>query len=89
MKTVEPDFEMPRPVAFSSNQEISRIMGSEGKYSAVLKINGDLKTVRPGDQLPGGATVRYISSSSVVIDENGKTRTLHIKNVDAIYSAMR
>jgi type IV pilus biogenesis protein PilP len=80
--------EKPKPVL--SNAEISRITGAEGKYSAVLRLaNGDMKTVKAGDQVADHATVRWISSSSVVVEENGETHTLHIKNVDAIFSAMR
>jgi len=80
--------ENERPHPLSSGTEISRIVGSEGRYSAVLKIDGATKTVRVGDMV-GGGTVRFISASSVVIEDKGETRTLHIKNVDAIFSTMR
>jgi type IV pilus biogenesis protein PilP len=84
----QPVFRKPAPS--TANIEISRISGSEGRYSAMLKLsNGDLKTVRSGDQVAPDVTVQAIASSSVVLDENGKTRTLHIKNVDVIYSALR
>jgi endonuclease YncB( thermonuclease family) len=34
-------------------------------------------------------TVRWITSSTVQVEENGETHTLRVKGVDAIYSAMR
>jgi type IV pilus biogenesis protein PilP len=68
--------------------EISRIVGTDGRYTAVIKLAGETKAVKVGDHI-SGATVRSISPSSVEIEENGETHTLHIKNVDTIYSAMR
>lgn len=73
-----------------SGMEISRITGVDGKYTALLKLaNGETKSVKVGEHISGDSTVRSINSSSVEIEENGETHTLHIKNVDAVYSAMR
>ena len=49
---------------------------------------GDVKAVHVGDVVNTG-TVRSITASSVVIAGKGEPYTLHIKNVDTIYSAMR
>ena len=74
----------------SGGWEIARISGSDGKYVAFLRLaDGDLKPVKTGDQIFNGTTVRAITSSSVEIEENGEPHTLHIKNVDFVYSAMR
>jgi hypothetical protein len=51
--------------------------------------NGEVRPVRIGDTVSDHATVRWISASTVLIEENGATHTLRIKNVNAIYSAMR
>ncbi len=79
---------LPKPLP-QPGIEISRIVGSEGRYAAVLRVSGELKTFRAGDQVSSKTSVRSISASSVVLDENGEVRTLRVKNVDAIYSAMR
>ncbi len=73
----------------SGRPEISRISGTEGKYVAVLKMpDGEKKSVKAGEKFSHG-TVRSITSSSVEIADKGTSYTLRIKNVDAIYSAMR
>ncbi len=88
--TPEKPPEKEKPKSVMTNLEISRITGANGKYDAVLRLgSGELKPVRTGDKLSDTATVRWISSSSVLVEENGETHTLHIKNVDAIFSAMR
>ncbi|MGB9152416.1 MAG: type IV pilus biogenesis protein PilP [Alphaproteobacteria bacterium] len=80
----------PPPRKSTGSAEITRIVGTDGKYTAVLKLaGGEVKAVRVGDQIFTDGTVRSITSSSVGIEENGETHTLHIKNVDTIYSAMR
>jgi type IV pilus biogenesis protein PilP len=79
-----------KPKSTITDIEVSRITGADGKYSAVLKMaNGDMKPVRAGDKITDHATVRWISSSSVLVEEYGETHTIRIKNVDAIFSAMR
>jgi type IV pilus biogenesis protein PilP len=71
-----------------SKPEISRIVGADGKYEAVLKMSdGETRTVRIGDTLNGG-TVRWITPSAVGFDEKGQTSVLHIKNVDIVSSAL-
>jgi type II secretory pathway component PulC len=77
----------PKPIA--PNVELARITGTDGHYSAVLRVNGDLKTYAVGDQVSSHETIKYISLSTVVLEDNGQPHTLHIKGVDAIYNAMR
>jgi type IV pilus biogenesis protein PilP len=73
-----------------SGIEIARITGTDGKYTALLKMaGGETKSVKVGDHIFDDTTVRSISSSSVEIEKNGEPRTLQIKNIDTIYSAMR
>jgi type IV pilus biogenesis protein PilP len=79
----------PEPV-LHARPEISRISGTDGKYTAVLKLpGGEIKSVKVGDQLSNGEVVSSISASSVGVEGKGTSYALHIKNVDAIYSAMR
>lgn len=74
----------------SSRPEISHIYGTGGRYTAVLRLsNGDLRSVRVGDKLSGGDTVRAISSSSVDVGGKEKAYTLRVKNIDMVYSSMR
>jgi type IV pilus biogenesis protein PilP len=81
---------MPVMAQSMSGTEVTRIMGTDGKYSAVLKTSdGDMHTVRPGDQI-NGKTVRSISSSSVTLEEKGgESKVLHVKNVDMVFSETR
>lgn len=72
----------------SSGATLERITGVDGNYVAAIKIAGDTKTARLGDRIAGLGTVRAISPSSVQLEDGGSMRSLHIKNIDAIYSAM-
>lgn len=76
----------PRPVA--SSLDVSRIVGSQGRYSATIMEGGVPRNVSVGDKV-GGATVRSITAQAVTVDDGGETRTLRVKNVDTIFSAMR
>lgn len=78
----------PEPV--SEQYEVSRIYGVEGKYVAVLSSSGGSpRSVRVGDQLPGGATVKSITSSSVHIDGRGGAYTARVRNIDVVYGSSR
>jgi type IV pilus biogenesis protein PilP len=77
----------PRPRA-ASTLEVSRIVGSQGRYSATVMEGGAARNVSVGDKV-GGATVRAITAQAVTVDDGGETRTLRVKNVDTIFSAMR
>ena len=86
----------PRPVHIEkpkvSAAEISvlRVTGSDGKYSATLKFgDGKVRSVRAGDRIDDLITIEKIEPLCVVIVEKGQSRTVHIKNVEAIYSATR
>ena len=74
----------------TSNVELVRVVGSDGQYSALLKMaGGKQKPFKIGDHIDDKTTVQKISPLFVVIAEDGKSRTLHIKNVDVIYGAAR
>ena len=75
---------------FSTGMSVTRVVGTEGKYSAVLKLgNGEQRTVKVGDQVSGNVLVRWISPSAVGVEEGNETRVLHIKSIDTVYSAAR
>jgi type IV pilus biogenesis protein PilP len=80
-----------KPVAtIQQRPEISRIYGTGGQYVAVLKFaGGEVKSVRAGDKLTDGDTVRAITSSSVDIGGKGTSYTLHVKNIDVVFSGVR
>ncbi len=68
---------------------LQRITGAGGKYSAVLKVSDETKSVRVGDKISDGEFVRSITSSSVEIGGKGSSYTLHIKNVEMVHSIVR
>jgi len=73
-----------------SRPSIARIIGTNGKYTAVLKMSEkEEKTVKVGDKVSDGETVRSITSSSVEIGGKGTSYTLNVKNVDVVYSVVR
>jgi type IV pilus biogenesis protein PilP len=72
-----------------TKDEVTRISGSDGKYTAMLKLSdGTTRHVKTGDEIAHGAKVAWINSSGVGIEEGGKTRTLHVKNVEMVYSTV-
>jgi hypothetical protein len=76
------------PAAFmpQATTEISRIMGGAGHYTAVIKADGANKNFGVGDKLPNGGTIEKITSSDVVVNQNGAKHVLHVKNVDMVFS---
>ncbi|MBI1273824.1 MAG: type IV pilus biogenesis protein PilP [Alphaproteobacteria bacterium] len=66
-----------------TSYEVSRIVGTEGTYSAVVNVgNGRMISVRPGDQLPDGSTVRAITSGGVnITSAKGKEKTIRVNSV--------
>jgi hypothetical protein len=74
------------PMMSSSNLEVSRIIGGAGRYSAIIKTtDGQNKTIQVGDKLSEGSTVVGITSAGVELDQNGKTRMVHVKNVNTVF----
>ncbi len=74
----------------SARPTLTRIIGTNGRYSAVLKFTGDnVKTVRVGEKVSDGETVQAITQTSVQIGGRGTSYTLHVKNVDVVYSVVR
>jgi len=72
-----------------SRPTIARIIGTNGKYIAVLKMSEkEEKAVKVGDKVSDGETVRAITSSSVEIGGKGTSYTLNVKNVDVVYSVV-
>jgi type IV pilus biogenesis protein PilP len=76
----------PKPLR-SHRPTIVRVVGSGGRYTAVLKTSGDdTKSVRVGDKVSDDETVRSITPSTVEIGGKGSSYTLHVKNVDMVHS---
>jgi type IV pilus biogenesis protein PilP len=72
--------------AAEKSVEISRIVGREGHYSAVVKLSdNETKTVQAGDHLPDGSTVVSITTGGVQVEHNGVRHTVHLKNVGTVF----
>ena len=79
-----------KPIESVGDIDVLRVSGIDGQYSATLRLGGGkTRSFKVGDHIGDNATVQKITPLSVVILENGKDRTLHMKNVDVIYSATR
>jgi type IV pilus biogenesis protein PilP len=65
----------PSPI---SNYSLKRIMGSEGRYAAVLDDGGKTLSVRPGETLPDGSKVKTVTLTSISIEKDKKSKTLTI-----------
>lgn len=73
-----------QPLAFSGT-DVTRIVGSNGRFSAILKTgDGQTKTVEVGDHVDG-ATVTSITTAGVELNRNGVKRVLHVKNVRTVF----
>ena len=76
----------PPPVMAERPLEVSRIMGRNGRYSAVVKMSDDkTRTVQVGDHLPNGDTVLGITATEVELGRGSNHQSLHIKNVDTVF----
>jgi type IV pilus biogenesis protein PilP len=76
-----PSMNIPKPSIVSSpssNYSLKRIMGAEGRYSAVLVDGGSTVTARPGETLPDGSKVKSVSLTSVSLVKDGKRKNLTI-----------
>jgi type IV pilus biogenesis protein PilP len=79
-----------KPAVSPQRPEISRIYGTGGQYVAALKFSGgEMKSVRAGDKIGDGETVRAITASSVDIGGKETSYTLRVKNIDVVFSAVR
>lgn len=75
------------PAFPTSSYELSRIVGSNGRYRAVIKAGeGAEKTYRAGDKLPDGSVVLAVTQTSVVLKKDGSKNTLRIKGVDMVFN---
>jgi type IV pilus biogenesis protein PilP len=67
----------PEPPA--STYSLKRIVGTEGRYSAVISSGGDrVLSVRPGETLPDGSKVKSVTLTSVSLVKDKKSKTLTI-----------
>lgn len=75
------------PMSMGSSYELNRVVGSNGRYRAVIKAGeGSEKTYRAGDKLPDGSIVQEITPTSAVLKRNGDKTTLRIKGVDMVFN---
>jgi type IV pilus biogenesis protein PilP len=69
----------------SGSLEVSRIIGSNGSYTAVIKTpDGQTHTVERGDHLPEG-DVEAITSAGVLLEHNGSKHLIHVKNIETVF----
>lgn len=74
------------PMASFSSIDVSRIIGSNGHFSAVVKTgDGQSKTVSVGDRVDG-ATVTAITASGVELSRGKTTHVVRVKNVQSVFS---
>lgn len=75
------------PMSMGSSYELSRVVGSNGRYRAVIKTGeGSEKTYRAGDKLPDGSILQDITPTSAVLKRNGDKNTIRIKGVDMVFN---
>jgi type IV pilus biogenesis protein PilP len=66
--------------------EVSRIVGSDGHYTAMIKMpDGQTKQIKVGDRLSNGSKVLAIGASGIEVDQNGTQHTFNVKNVDTVF----
>lgn len=78
----------PMPIVLpAANVEIVRIAGAGGRYTATVKISdGKSMLVHEGDKLSDGSVVQAISSKSVTLLKDKKTRTVNVKDVAVVFN---
>ena len=81
----EPQHVSPPPVSTGTSGDISRIIGTGGHYAAMVKNGDQTKIVQVGDHFDG-ATVLSISATGVQVEDGKATRTIHVKNVENVFS---
>ena len=57
---------------------LQEIRGSDGKHSALLEIDGELRQVRKGDRVPGEMTVLAVGEDSVRLSGRGRIVILRL-----------
>lgn len=77
----------PPPVmAFSSDPEVLRIVGADGRFVASIKeVDGKTLRVREGDKLMDGSVVESISRNGLTIERDKNKRTIRVKDVGTVF----
>ncbi len=90
IKSPGPDLSMPKysaPVPPAPSSELLRVIGSNGRYRAILKAgDGEEKTYRVGDKLSDGSVIQNITRTSLDLKRDGKKSTLRVKGVDMVFN---
>lgn len=74
------------PLAVSSpDVSVQRIIGSSGKYTAIIKFGGEeKKVVREGDKLSDGSVVKEITNQGIILVRGKERRTIKIKDINIV-----
>lgn len=78
---------MPAPMPVMSTLEVLQVAGTNGSYTATIKDMGATRTVRVGDKLPDGRTVRTITREGIGIEQGKGERFVRVKGAELV-SAM-
>lgn len=77
-----PPMESFSPPPFKSHVDVSRVIGADGHYAAVIQD----KTMYVGDTLPDGSVIVSISSRAVETKlKDGSMHQMRVKGVDEVY----
>ena len=84
-----PPMTAPPPVmSFSSDPEVARIVGADGRFVASIKeVDGKTLRVREGDKLIDGSVVTSISRKGLTIERDKNTRTIRVKDSGSFVGA--
>jgi type IV pilus biogenesis protein PilP len=78
---------MQNPMPSFSSLDVTRIIGSDGRFSAVVKTaDGQTKTVQVGDHLEG-ATITAITAGGVELDRNNSKHVIPVKNIQTVFGS--
>lgn len=76
---------MQNAISPMNSMDVTRIIGSDGRFSAIVKtFDGQTKTVNVGDHVDGNV-VTAITSSGVELEHNNSKHVVHVKNVQTVF----
>ncbi len=79
----------PAPVAYTPAQaspaDVAYIQGSNGHYSALVKVGGDSRLVHAGEHMADGTVILAVTPQSVELEKNGTKRLLQVKGVQTVF----
>ena len=81
VKLNDPDDDFAAPRISSASYKLERVLGADGRYTAIVNTGVKTISVRSGDKLPDGSTVAGITPTSVKTKGRGGERVLRLENV--------